>query len=235
MQPTPRKVLFIGAVFPEPTSSAAGVRTLSLLRDFRSRGDQILFVSPSDRNAFSDALKAEGIETAEAKPNDPAFDSLVRDFAPEIVIFDRFMLEEQFGWRVAEVAPQALRVLDTIDLHFLRRIRGEWLKESLKTESEGREGGAISEASLSRIFHSLEGIETEDCLRELAAIYRSDLTLILSSFEMNLLKERFQIPAERLLELGFSYPEPNRFEWPSGDSPILPWWRRLSAARPLPP
>jgi len=52
-----RKVLFIGAVFPEPTSSAAGVRTLSLLKDFLSRGDRILFASPSDRNPLSDPLK----------------------------------------------------------------------------------------------------------------------------------------------------------------------------------
>lgn len=210
MQSTPRNVLFIGAVFPEPTSSAAGVRTLSLLRDFHSRGDRILFVSPSDRNAFSDALRAEGIETAEAKPNDPAFDTLVREFAPEIVIFDRFMLEEQFGWRVAEAAPNALRVLDTIDLHFLRRIRAEWLGK--------KEGVSVSDEELARLYHSLEGIETEDCLRELASIYRSDLTLILSSFEMGLLQTRFNLPAERLLELGFSYAAPERTEWVASDS-----------------
>jgi hypothetical protein len=36
------------------------------------------------------------------------------------VLFDRFMIEEQFGWRVAENCPDALRVLDTEDLHCLR-------------------------------------------------------------------------------------------------------------------
>ncbi len=213
MSTEPRKVLFIGTVFPEPTSSAAGVRTLSLIRDLRSRGDTLLFASPSDRNSFSEALKSEGVETAQIKPNDPAFDILVKEFAPEMVIFDRFNLEEQFGWRVAEAAPSALRVLDTIDLHFLRRVRGEWLKESLEAQSVKGDGGAISDEALSRIFHSLDGIETEDCLRELASIYRSDLTLILSSFEMSLLRNRFDIPSERLLELGFSYPEPDRSTW----------------------
>jgi hypothetical protein len=33
------------------------------------------------------------------------------------VLFDRFMMEEQFGWRVAENCPNALRILDTEDLH----------------------------------------------------------------------------------------------------------------------
>jgi hypothetical protein len=36
------------------------------------------------------------------------------------VLFDRFMMEEQFGWRVSENCPDALRLLDTEDLHCLR-------------------------------------------------------------------------------------------------------------------
>jgi hypothetical protein len=39
------------------------------------------------------------------------------------VLFDRFMMEEQFGWRVAEKCPNALRILDTEDLHCLRLAR----------------------------------------------------------------------------------------------------------------
>ena len=42
---------------------------------------------------------------------------------PEVVLFDRFMTEEKFGWRVAEVCPKALRILDTEDLHCLRYAR----------------------------------------------------------------------------------------------------------------
>ena len=43
-------------------------------------------------------------------------------------IFDRFMIEEQFGWRVEKACPQALRVLDTSDLHCLREARQAQLK-----------------------------------------------------------------------------------------------------------
>jgi hypothetical protein len=43
---------------------------------------------------------------------------------PDIVVFDRYMTEEQFGWRVIKNCPKALRILDTEDLHFLRKARG---------------------------------------------------------------------------------------------------------------
>ncbi len=204
----PRRILFIGPVFPEPTSSAAGVRTVSLLEDFLSRGDRILFASPSDQNAFSEALHRRGIETVKIGPNDSEFDRIASGFAPDVVIFDRFMLEEQFGWRVAEVAPNALRVLDTIDLHFLRRVRGEWLKRALKSE-----GGPIPDSEFARISHSIDGIDTEDCLRELAAIYRSDLTLILSKFEIRLLRERYRVNDSAIQFLGFSYPPAETELW----------------------
>ena len=39
------------------------------------------------------------------------------------------MMEEQFGWRVAEQCPDALRILDTEDLHCLRKGRQQAFKE----------------------------------------------------------------------------------------------------------
>jgi glycosyltransferase involved in cell wall biosynthesis len=212
----PRNILFVGPVFPEPTSSAAGLRTVSLLDDFLSRGDRILFVSPSDQNAFAGALQAKGVATRMIGPNDPAFDLAVREFAPDVAVFDRFMLEEQFGWRVAEGAPAALRILDTIDLHFLRRVRGERLKDAriaAAGSAASAEGASIPDAELARISSSLDGIETEDCLRELAAIHLSDLSLILSRFEMKLLKDRFGVDESILHFMGFSYPAPDRATW----------------------
>jgi protein-disulfide isomerase-like protein with CxxC motif len=39
------------------------------------------------------------------------------------------MIEEQFGWRVAENCPNAVRILDTEDLHCLRLARQKTYKE----------------------------------------------------------------------------------------------------------
>ena len=38
-------------------------------------------------------------------------------------MFDRFMMEEQFGWRVDKHCPNALKILDTEDLQCLRNAR----------------------------------------------------------------------------------------------------------------
>jgi len=99
------------------------------------------------------------------------------------VLFDRFITEEQFGWRVAEQCPNALRVLDTEDLHFLRKAREEAVKRGL----------LIIEANLF----------TDTTKRELASIFRCDLSLIISEVEMELLENTFKIPKEILHYLPF--------------------------------
>jgi hypothetical protein len=82
-------------------------------------------------------------------------------------------MEEQFGWRVAKVCPAAIRIIDTIDLHFLRLARQEAIKA----------GRSSSEAELF----------SDTAKRELAAIWRSDLSLIISAAEMEILRENFGV------------------------------------------
>ena len=54
-----------------------------------------------------------------------------------MVLFDRFMSEEKFGWRVAESCPLAMRVLDTVDFHTLREARAQQYKKSDKQQFSG--------------------------------------------------------------------------------------------------
>ena len=177
--------LFIGYVWPEPTSSAAGLRTWNLIHDLMDANYHITFASPSQSNAFTTAIQDQGIRTVTLQANDSAFDSFIRDLNPQIVIFDRFVIEEQFGWRVQENCPRAVRILDTQDLHFLRRSREKAL------ESQGE----------------LQLI-TDDTCREIASIYRCDLTLMISDYEDQLLKTTFHIPEDLLLLKRFHYSPP---------------------------
>ncbi|WP_315983592.1 hypothetical protein [Aliamphritea spongicola] len=64
--------------------------------------------------------------------NSESFDGWVRNLNPQIVMFDRFMMEEQFGWRVEQQCPQALRILDTEDLHSLRQVRHQRFKSWIR-------------------------------------------------------------------------------------------------------
>lgn len=67
--------------------------------------------------------------------NDESFDRWLSELKPEVVIFDRFVVEEQFGWRVREASPESICILDTQDLHFLRLSREKNHRRALR---EGR-------------------------------------------------------------------------------------------------
>ena len=173
--------LIIGKVWPEPTSTAAGRRTYDVITALQLGCWQVHFASAAQRGEHALDLEAIGVTTHEITVNDVAFDSWVEVLAPQVVIFDRFMTEEQFGWRVAQHCPEALRVLDTSDLHCLRLARERVIKS----------GEALD-------------LRNEISLREIAAIYRSDLTLIISEFEMEILCDEFGINESLLAYWPFS-------------------------------
>jgi glycosyltransferase involved in cell wall biosynthesis len=167
--------LIIGKVWPEPASTAAGRRTVDLIRALQSVGWRVSFASAAKATEYSLDLESLGIETHTVQPNDDAFDGWITELAPAVVIFDRFMIEEQFGWRVEKACPLALRVLDTSDLHCLREARAAQLKN----------GQPIN-------------LYNEVALREIAAIHRSDLTLMISEYEVEVLRASFSIPEQQL-------------------------------------
>lgn len=187
------QVLILGTVWPEPTSSAAGLHHWSLIKAFQKAKWKITYVSPSSENPFCQQLRDSGITCHTYLPNDSRFDDFIRQLKPDYAVFDRFILEEQFGWRIKENSPETLRIVDTEDLHFLRRTRHAALKAGTHLD-------AIFDADLDFL--------NDDSLREIASIYRSDCTLILSQFEMNLLRERFGIPASLLRSFPFCYDPP---------------------------
>jgi len=178
-----RNLLIIGFVWPEPNSTAAGSRMLQLIELFQSKNYNITFACAASKTENSFDLEQLTIETVEIQLNNSNFDTLIKVLNPAIVIFDRFLTEEQFGWRVAETCPNALRILDTEDLHFLRSARKEAYKQNQKL-------------TLNLLINDL-------AKRELASIYRSDLTLIISKFELNLLKKIFKIDKSLLHYIPF--------------------------------
>ena len=176
-------VLIIGFVFPEPNSSAAGTRMLQLIHFFISQNYTIVFATSCKKSDNAFDLSALNIQIVEILLNDSSFDSFVNELNPAIVLFDRFMMEEQFGWRVAESCPNALRILDTEDLHFLRK---------------SRQKAFTTNQSLENLLFT-----SDIAKRELASIYRSDLSLVISEVEMGLLTETFKMDPAILYYLPF--------------------------------
>ena len=176
-------LLIIGQTFPEPTTTAAGGRMLQLIEMFTSHGYGITFASSASSSEKSFNLNSIGVTTQQIAINDSSFDDFVRQLNPTLVLFDRFVTEEQFAWRVTQSCPKALKILDTEDLHFLRKAR----QQALKDATDVKDANLFSETAK----------------REIASILRCDLSLIISEFEMKLLADTFAVSKEILYYLPF--------------------------------
>lgn len=205
MKPSPKNksLLIIGYVWPEPNSSAAGTRMMQLIHLYQTNGWKITFASPAKLGEHKAELTQFNINEQEIELNHSSFDEFLQALQPGLVIFDRFMMEEQFGWRVAKYAPEALRILNTEDLHSLRNCRQKQVKDYLRNKPQEINLEDMPLTDQAWLFSEMA--KTDIAKREIASIYRCDLTLMISEFEVQLLKEYFQVPSHQLFYLPFMY------------------------------
>jgi hypothetical protein len=196
IQPRATKVLVIGYVWPEPRSSAASGHVMQILESFRQQGWDITFSSPAGIGEHKADLTELGIREVPIELNNSSFDTFVSELAPDIVLFDQFMMEEQFGWRVEKHCPEALRVLESCDLQSLRHARHQRLKERLKASDDANDFSEFFAPTLREEFEFMADMDLAK--REIAAMYRCDLTLMVSEVEIELLVEQFQVPRSLL-------------------------------------
>ncbi|MDO7640760.1 MAG: glycosyltransferase [Reinekea forsetii] len=188
-------VLLIAKNWPEPNSTAAGRRSLDLLALLQTRGYVIHVACAAEPTPFQTDLSALGIQTHAIAVNDADFDPWLADLAPAIVIYDRFVMEEQFGWRVQTQLPQAMTLIDTSDLHCLRVARETALKGEQPID----------------LFNAI-------ALREIAAISRTDISVMISQTEIDLLHQHFHISRDKLLYLPFLVTPPDPLRQPGFDA-----------------
>jgi len=175
---TDATLLVIGYVWPEPNSSAAGKRMMQLLQSFIQANYEIVFASAAQKSGFEANLIALGITEKQIQLNHASFDAFISDLNPTVVLFDRFFMEEQFGWRVSKNCPNALKILDTEDLHFLRHARQIAWKENREV--------------------NVQDLQSDFAKREVASILRCDCSLIISEYEMKLLQTSYAISPDIL-------------------------------------
>ena len=173
-----KHLVIIGLVIPEPASTAAGHRMMQLIRLFSENDYRITFLTASNNVEFSEKIEIQKIEI-----NNESFDEKINFLNPDIVLFDRYVTEEQFGWRVSENCPNSVKIIDTEDLHFLREARRKAFVEKREVDNED---------FVNEIFK-----------REIASILRCDLCLIISEFEFKLLTEKFKINPDILFYIPF--------------------------------
>lgn len=170
------KIVFIGNIIPEPNSTAAGKRIVQLMMLFMDFGYQVQYWSETGPGEYSFDCKIVLIDLKIIQSNNESIVELLVKEKPKFILFDRFMTEEKYGWRVANILPETIRILDSEDLHFLRDFRQRnYLNIPLN----------YSEVVTSDIFQ-----------REISSMYRCDLTLTISEFEIEFLIDFVGFPME---------------------------------------
>ncbi len=163
-----RQILVIDAETPRPDHDSASLRLLNLMRLLVDDGAHVVFLPADLRHVEggTERLQRLGIETWHAPfATRPA--TWLREHGArfDVVMLSRHYVAAEFLPLVRRFAPQARVVFDTVDLHFLRELRGADL---------------AGDAGLQRAAE-----RTRD--RELALMRQADATLVVSPVERELL------------------------------------------------
>ncbi|MEM0910502.1 MAG: glycosyltransferase [Pseudomonadota bacterium] len=190
-----KTVLFIGQVWPEPNTTAAGQNILSYVKALKQHQWNVHFWSAAEKTHHSFDLTSVDTKVLPIQINDHAFDESLKALMPDIVIFDRFISEEQFGWRVGDVCPDCLKIINLEDLHGLREARLLAFKKDISNR--------IPAATDIFAAENHELLFNDKTLREFASIIRSDVCITLSGIEYDWLQSTLNLTHEHLLHLPF--------------------------------
>lgn len=202
------QTLLVSTVLPDPTASAAGTRTQRLLDGLSkiSRVHLTSSVKESKDNAGKDPLAASsqaildnltirGISWSRLPPNRTKEIESLTDEYPQVdrIVFDRFYTEEMFSFAFQKKYPHAALVLDMQDMHSLRGGRERLVKSWDATYAKDDPFGVLPQ-----VMQYVPSIDSNQLLRELGSIHRSDLTLVCSPHEMKLLTNMHSIDESKL-------------------------------------
>lgn len=165
-----KQILIIDAQTPRPDHDSGSLRLVNLIRLLREEGAHVVFL-PADRHRiepYATQLQHLGVETWHAPfaARPPAW---LREHGPrfDAAMVSRHYVASEFLPLLRTHAPQAKLIFDTVDLHYLRERRGAEV------------GG---DAALARAAERTRALE-------LAIIAKSDVTLVVSEIERELLHE----------------------------------------------
>ena len=182
------KLVYFGANWPQPWITAAGLRTVELIKSFKSFDLDIEFLSIKKPNPY----QIQAIQGLDVKfgylaiNNEKEFQQHVKD--PQLCIFETARLEEMFSHMVYNNFPACKRILDTQDLHCLRLQRK-------KAVESGK--------SMSEVLNLQLDWRDEMVCREFAGILRSHSVILTSTYEKQLIHNVF--PNTNLAVLPFFY------------------------------
>ena len=190
---TQAHVLVIDAITPRIDHDAGSVRMSHILRILREIGLRVTFLALNRRmeGEHTRALQAAGIEVLYEPTLNSIEDHLRRAGRRyELVIMSRVEVVAEVLEAVRRCCPQARRVFDTVDLHFLREARRAEVTGALDADEVGQL--EARELALARACHLTLVVSPTE--RELLARLAPDLAVeVLSLIDS---RERTDTPFE---------------------------------------
>jgi GT2 family glycosyltransferase/glycosyltransferase involved in cell wall biosynthesis len=165
-----RQILIVDAQTPRPDHDSGSLRLVQLMRLLREEGAHVVFL-PADRHRvepWTGQLQRLGVEVW-YRPYAAGIPAWLRTHGPrfDAAMISRHYVADELLPLLRTYAPQARRIFDTVDLHYLRERRG---------------AEVAGDAALARAAERTRA-------RELAVIAQADTTLVVSEVECALLRE----------------------------------------------
>jgi O-antigen biosynthesis protein len=181
-----RRVLVVEACMLTPDQDSGSVRTSRLIRVMQSMGSKVTFVADNLQHLepYVSQLQQEGVEVL-YYPQVSSLEGFLEEHASEydVIVLSRYYVATRYIDTVRRHAPNALLVLDTHDLHYLRTRR--------LAELEGSKAIAQSARSIQD--------QEIDCIR------RVDVTWVVSPVEQDVLAR--EVPqATVMVQTNIHYP-----------------------------
>lgn len=172
-----KRVLIVDATTPHPDEDSGSVRMVNLMRVLGALGHKVSFFAENRAfdGRYTETLQQLGVEVL-YHPWMPEPTRWLRDNGKQFdaVVLSRHYVATPLVQAVRHYAPQARLVFDTVDLHYLR---------------EEREAALTNRDDLRRQAASTK-------LAELRLIRQSDVTLVVSPIEQELLQR--EVPGARI-------------------------------------
>jgi putative sugar O-methyltransferase len=191
-------LLYVDADTPTPDQNAGSIEALNLMRIFFDLGYELMFVPESNfihRGKYTDHLLLLGID-AVWYPRYSSIEEILRELGERIetVVLCRAYIAEKYIDLVRTFAPSAKIVFNMVDVHFMRL---------------EREAALTSNKALA--------IEAADMKKsEYASIAKSDATIVVSSFEQQLLSK--EIPGAKVHLIPLVREVPKELDVPGFDA-----------------
>ena len=185
-----KKMIYFSYAWPRNNYSAACERSIKFYELFLKNNYFCEFITPSNkRKHISENLNHLFSRTLTIDNNNKNEMEIFLNKKKnlEFSVFDTFLAEEFYSFYIHENFPECLKILDTQDLHSIRKIREKKYFDFLENKD-------IEDIKISEIL-KIDKIDEKESLfsRELSSIFRSDLVFLTSDFEYRFLTQNYNL------------------------------------------